>query len=607
MGIQGYARVLKSIMTCDVAPKTLTGAKIFFDGNCLLYNAIATYIAEGQCNLGHNGENPEYDTNDDIDTFRKKIAVYVVKTILEFKKEYSSSEIIISFDGVPSMAKILEQKKRRINGYKSFYHNNKLIFCTVDVLPDDKIMNVVVEQLKNVAGLYIIDHTIAGEGEHKLFNYLKKNSDKINLIIGNDNDLPLLGMLLIAEMSEDDRRNKNVYFQPWYGVSDSNERTTPSRTYIYHINSCIEYFSNVHNKYSLRVSDCPINRRIWHFMYLTMLCGNDYVPRAGMPDIDTNILLEGLCKASVGPIITSAKSVDYEALYAMFQEYKTITQAENYESYDKAFTTSECLSSPTKDRPAALFVAAVEYLIMLEYVAYYFIKLPADKSLGMFLYCPWATPPSFNAISIMCMIPPMLRRVYEEPKIEIPKTRTEELEELVEMPDEIYESIYLASLKEDKLLNMTIPFEKDSAKANITKAAIFKARIKKYMPTDNDLSKLVIRLHARYPKISENPRIIDIYLKRIIDKCKYLIPKCHSKLIMPINLEREDYMEDVIHFYPSKWPMPMNIKIIDAALESISSHIETRELWVYATVPDITVTKVEVHKPLAAKLEHVDL
>jgi 5'-3' exonuclease len=121
---------------------------------------------------------------------------------------------MIAFDGVAPVAKLEQQRSRR---YKSSYQNQltKQIFKKTDpdpwntsaITPGTKFMSDLSEYVQlyfNDPSRYhlstIINSTsdICGEGEHKIFEYIRKNAlihkEETTIIYGLDADLIILSI-----------------------------------------------------------------------------------------------------------------------------------------------------------------------------------------------------------------------------------------------------------------------------------------------------------------------------------------------------------------------------------------------------------------------------
>jgi 5'-3' exonuclease len=127
-----------------------------------------------------------------------------------------SKTVIIAFDGVAPVAKLEQQRSRR---YKSWYQNEttKTIFKkdkddawnTTAITPGTKFMSELNEIISkhfdtdscaklNVSNILVSGSNHVGEGEHKLFDYIRLNPAKhmkeTTIIYGLDADLIMLSI-----------------------------------------------------------------------------------------------------------------------------------------------------------------------------------------------------------------------------------------------------------------------------------------------------------------------------------------------------------------------------------------------------------------------------
>lgn len=157
---------------------------LFMDSNSIIYDCV------------HKMANPSDQTI--IDNVIVKIDQYI-------KKINPSNTIYIAFDGVAPFAKMKQQRNRR---YKSAYINKILgkqdIWNTNNITPGTEFMEElsrrIVRELKPnnylATNFYISTPNEAGEGEHKIFEHIRRHScinDDI-LIYGLDSDLFMLAI-----------------------------------------------------------------------------------------------------------------------------------------------------------------------------------------------------------------------------------------------------------------------------------------------------------------------------------------------------------------------------------------------------------------------------
>jgi 5'-3' exonuclease len=193
MGIPFYFSTISR--DYDVKAKRLPIAEyLCFDYNCLIHT-----VAQ------HVNRNSKY-----------KLVSYLHKAIFKEIKKYTKNiieicnakNIYISVDGVPPLAKMVQQRKRRYMSifekqYKSSVPDS--LWNSSVVTPGTKFMNdfnVILTEFVNELNSNNINVTVSswdepGEGEHKIFTWLAQQNIKNNNIIiyGLDADMILLSLL----------------------------------------------------------------------------------------------------------------------------------------------------------------------------------------------------------------------------------------------------------------------------------------------------------------------------------------------------------------------------------------------------------------------------
>lgn len=203
MGLPGYYSNLLKKYRSKLLINTITQPKyLFIDANCLFHPECFAVLAD----------NPD----DDYDTLIQKMFERITQYI-DYLIEYSNpSELVfIGVDGVAPFAKIMQQRKRR---YKTDYDNKlkskikekygiveKSIWSNICITPGTKFMeklhNHIEKYIENkkknscLKFIYSSFHS-AGEGEHKILQFIKNNiTDNDNIVIyGLDADLIFLAL-----------------------------------------------------------------------------------------------------------------------------------------------------------------------------------------------------------------------------------------------------------------------------------------------------------------------------------------------------------------------------------------------------------------------------
>lgn len=249
--VRTYKHIIKKL-------EKLSCQFLFLDSNSIIYNSCV-----GEC-----------DEN-----------IIINKVILEIEELvnlFKSSHTYIAFDGVPPLAKINQQRNRR---YKSKFQKRILNeyenWDTCAITPGSLFMANLNNELKRKymkkSNIYLSTSHDVGEGEHKIFKYIRENSKKLQneeiIIYGLDADLIMLSLYHVKFV-------KNIFLY----------RETPD--FIKHLNIDM----NQNEKYLLDIAElkkvieksCHVN----DYMFLCFLLGNDFLPH--FPSL--NIRKDGITK-----------------------------------------------------------------------------------------------------------------------------------------------------------------------------------------------------------------------------------------------------------------------------------------------------------------------
>uniref|UniRef100_A0A6C0DAR3 Xrn1 N-terminal domain-containing protein n=1 Tax=viral metagenome TaxID=1070528 RepID=A0A6C0DAR3_9ZZZZ len=206
-----------------------------------------------------------------------------------------TNTIFIAFDGVAPFAKMDQQRTRR---YKSiFISNNSFVnknskWNTSAITPGTEFMEKLskmidyefkfTEKKYNCNSVIVSCSNEVGEGEHKLFNHLRKNkfeNDNV-AVYGLDADLIMLSIFNL-------KFSKNIYvfreapefLKSSIPIDIIGKDTEPYFLDIQHLSSCIL------NEMLCKYSDY---RRIHDYVFLCFFLGNDFLPHFPAMNIRTH-------------------------------------------------------------------------------------------------------------------------------------------------------------------------------------------------------------------------------------------------------------------------------------------------------------------------------
>jgi 5'-3' exoribonuclease 1 len=308
MGIPSYfSYIVKnhSYILKKISLNTMINHNLYMDCNSIIYDVVNTldksqYIKDIANNI--------------IDNVIKKIDehIFLLKP---------TNNIFIAFDGVAPVAKIQQQRERR---YKSQYqseintrinnnnnnNNSNNTFNTISITPGTEFMKNLNNKIKlyydnahslnkyNVLKIIVSTSDDVGEGEHKIFEYIRENptqhNDNINTIVyGLDADLIMLSINHLPI-------SKNIYLfreTPQF-IKSINIDIEPNDNYLLNIpllsKMIILEMVNIDEKNE--ITDLQLQQqyenKLRDYIFLCFFLGNDFLPH--FPSI--NIRTGGIFK-----------------------------------------------------------------------------------------------------------------------------------------------------------------------------------------------------------------------------------------------------------------------------------------------------------------------
>ena len=247
---------------------------LFMDCNSIIYDAV------------HLIEQKELDDSLYEDLIIKN-TISIIENYIKIIKPKKT--IYIAFDGVAPFAKMQQQRIRR--NKTCFSQNNTSLWNTSAITPGTPFMKKLSQQIYyhfkhmenkyNVLNINISCSDEPGEGEHKLFDYLRNNdllTDTIALY-GLDADLIMLSIFHLQYC-------KNIFvfreapefLKNMFSIDDKNSK--------------LPYFldMNLLTESLLKEMNCKHyhKRRIYDYVFLCFFLGNDFLPHFPSMNIRTH-------------------------------------------------------------------------------------------------------------------------------------------------------------------------------------------------------------------------------------------------------------------------------------------------------------------------------
>ena len=280
---------------------------LLLDANSIIYDCI--YDSEVF--------NDEYETIL-IDKVCKQIETYIALM-------KPTNSIYIAFDGVAPVAKLQQQRDRR---YKAWYTKEllsaKKSWNSATITPGTQFMNNLSRSIHKyfanpkqygVNNLYISTSTEAGEGEHKLCQYMRDSvhmkKDTV-VLYGLDADLIMLSLLHLTYC-------KNIYLFRETPEFDKqiNDSINPNSNYLLNMREFSKLILHkLNNKNSHHAE------RLHDYVFFSFLLGNDFLPHFPALNLRTTGM-DQLLEAYSHTIKNTNKSIIYKnkIQWPMFRKF----------------------------------------------------------------------------------------------------------------------------------------------------------------------------------------------------------------------------------------------------------------------------------------------
>lgn len=236
-----------------------------------------------------------YDVFQSIEDPPENIEKYIIEKVYLKIQEYitmlsPNGCIYIAFDGVAPIAKLEQQRNRR---YKTQYekelfnNENKIKWDKACITPGTNFMNKLNKYIKSKTSkhkhIIFSGSDIPGEGEHKMFNYMRENPDifkkSTTIIYGLDADLIMLSLIHKKYVS-----NLYLFRETPDFIKSIDKTLEPNNNYLLNISILKEILVN-ELRYNNNISE---NNIIEDYIFICFLLGNDFLPHFPSLNIRTS-------------------------------------------------------------------------------------------------------------------------------------------------------------------------------------------------------------------------------------------------------------------------------------------------------------------------------
>lgn len=261
---------------------------MFLDSNSIVYDCLRK--------MEISVSDPNFESNL-INAVCMQIEAYIIKI-------NPSKSVFIAFDGVAPVAKLHQQKTRR---YKSDFEkqirlkndpefNPIASWNTANITPGTPFMKNLGAEIHNyfmniqktnklMASLTIIisDASEPGEGEHKIYDFIRKIASKstqknnINSVVyGLDSDLIMLSLLHLKYCP-----NLYLFRETPHFIKTIDKTLNPEELYVLNIPKFKELLQKkLMTQYAVNGID--------DYVFISFILGNDFIPHSPMLNIRTN-------------------------------------------------------------------------------------------------------------------------------------------------------------------------------------------------------------------------------------------------------------------------------------------------------------------------------
>jgi 5'-3' exonuclease len=273
MGIPAYFSHLikenRSVLKSLSSNTNFKASHLFLDSNSIIYDVIRAQT--------YNPDQRKQYERDCIKEICKQIKYYI-SLVKPSKLTY------IAFDGVAPVAKLKQQQARR---YKSDFIRNKFPpkepeWNTSAITPGTDFMATLASEVSrffaNRNNVYVSASNTFGEGEHKIYQYIRDNitPDDTVIVYGLDADLIMLTLQHLKYSP-----HMYLFRETPHFIKSIDKTLNPNELYVVDI----PLFAN---KIQTEMNTVPASNAITDYVFMSFMLGNDFIPHMPALNIRTN-------------------------------------------------------------------------------------------------------------------------------------------------------------------------------------------------------------------------------------------------------------------------------------------------------------------------------
>ncbi len=306
----------------------------FIDFNSIIHNVSSDMISKINLYKQKKIDKIEFDINNFELELINQVEQYIKNLLSDNLNSNKLEYLMLALDGVPTFAKIVEQKKRRYIGdlLSQLMKKFELPFewSKNNISPGTEFMNKISLRLKekrfldeckliskNLRHILISDIYNPGEGEMKIMRCLKSMenpSDYKICVYSPDSDMILLLMTLSfpVELLRYDQQKSQKEKEPIFNLIDVNKFKS----------ELVNYCNKRIDRTNIKIEDKQL---IDEIVYIFTLFGDDFLPKTESINVseDVNLIIDNylLTKIDKGNIINSKNNkykINYPNLYYFF-------------------------------------------------------------------------------------------------------------------------------------------------------------------------------------------------------------------------------------------------------------------------------------------------